>query len=371
MERKYLEYFDGVFDSTVAEKMQPENWPYIGYSETDGFAFTVIAVPITSNGPWVTFTALEDNSSIGLEKLSTNQTLEYSTGTSIWNPFDITTNISLNNGDKVYIRGVLSDNNTDSNYTQFKMTGKIAASGNCTAIWNYQDLNASLKEYCGKSMFLNCTALTKAPDLQATTLAYACYAGMFFGCTSLTQPPTLSATTLAYSCCSNMFRDCTSLTQAPDLQATILTEYCYSCMFYGCTSLTHPPILPSTTLARSCYYYMFGECSGLTQAPELPATTLALYCYEGMFWGCTGLTQGPELPALTLTKWCYGYMFKGCSNLNYIKCLATDISAIDCTEDWVFPVSTTGTFVKHPSMNNWTTGVSGIPSGWTVVDADL
>lgn len=40
--RKYLEYFDGAFDSTVAEKMKPENKPYIAYSKTEGIVYTII-----------------------------------------------------------------------------------------------------------------------------------------------------------------------------------------------------------------------------------------------------------------------------------------------------------------------------------------
>ena len=61
-------------------------------------------------------------------------------------------------------------------------------------------------------------------------------------------------------------------------------------------------------------------------------------------------------------------MFEGCNRSNYIKCLATDISATDCTYNWVSGVSGTGTFVKNPDAN-WPTGTSGIPSGWEVVDA--
>jgi hypothetical protein len=61
-------------------------------------------------------------------------------------------------------------------------------------------------------------------------------------------------------------------------------------------------------------------------------------------------------------------MFEDCTKLNYIKCLATDISATDCTKDWVHRVSSTGTFVKHHDMNSWSTGTSGIPKGWTIED---
>lgn len=128
-------------------------------------------------------------------------------------------------------------------------------------------------------------------------------------------------------------------------------------------------ILPATTLSPNCYNSMFNGCTSLTTAPELPATTLADYCYSGMFYGCTSLTMAPELPATTLASGCYLYMFQGCTNLNYIKCLATDISARGCLDDWVSGVSSTGTFIKNPSMANWPSGTSGIPSGWTVQDA--
>jgi hypothetical protein len=63
-------------------------------------------------------------------------------------------------------------------------------------------------------------------------------------------------------------------------------------------------------------------------------------------------------------------MFDSCSNLNYIKMLATDISATTCLLDWVYGVSSTGTFVKNPALSEETIGrgISGIPEGWTVVD---
>ena len=62
-------------------------------------------------------------------------------------------------------------------------------------------------------------------------------------------------------------------------------------------------------------------------------------------------------------------MFYNCTNLNYIKCLATNISATVCTASWVIGVASSGTFVKNPNMSSWTTGVNGIPYNWTVQDA--
>ena len=205
--------------------------------------------------------------------------------------------------------------------------------------------------------------------LPATTLASSCYGGMFDSCTSLVNAPELPATTLADSCYYNMFYGCSSLTTAPELPATTLADGCYSAMFTGCRSLTTAPELPATTLASSCYDNMFRNCSSLTTAPALPATTLADGCYSAMFNGCRSLTTAPELPATTLAQNCYSYMFGDCASLNYIKCLATDISASDCTSNWVINVPSTGTFVKNPKMTSWGTGDSGIPNGWTVQDA--
>ena len=113
---------------------------------------------------------------------------------------------------------------------------------------------------------------------------------MFFNCTSLTSAPELKATTLATECCYYMFYGCTSLASAPKLPATKLADFCYRQMFYGCTSLASAPDLPATELANSCYYYMFYGCTSLASAPELKATTLAKNCYYRMFSGCTKLS---------------------------------------------------------------------------------
>ena len=177
----------------------------------------------------------------------------------------------------------------------------------------------------------------------------------------------LPATALTSYCYDSMFQGCTALTTVPELPATALTNSCYSGMFAGCTSITRAPELHATTLANYCYQYMFNGCTSLTTAPSvLPAATLAIYCYYYMFQGCTSITKAPELPATALTNSCYSGMFAGCTSLNYIKCLATDISASNCTNNWVYNVASTGTFVKAPSMTSWTTGINGIPTNWTV-----
>ena len=130
-------------------------------------------------------------------------------------------------------------------------------------------------------------------------------------------------------------------------------------------------VLPAITLNEWCYGGMFADCHSLTQAPELPATTLAKGCYGSMFRDCRSLITAPVLPATTLVDNCYMSMFFRCYSLNYIKCLATDISATNCTNDWVDSVQrVSGTFIT-PSSTQWTTDDNGIPSGWTRVNSDV
>ena len=240
---------------------------------------------------------------------------------------------------------------------------------NCTSLTKVPKLPATtLATYCYSSMFAGCKSLTTVPELPATTLATNCYYNMFKNCTSIITAPALPANTLANSCYRDMFYNCTSLTTAPELPATTLTYQCYNSMFQGCKSLTQAPVLPANSLVRDCYKYMFAGCTSLTTAPELPATKLAQDCYNSMFDSCTSLTTAPELPATILDSGCYSYMFYGCTKLKYIKCLATDISATNCTKNWVDGVAATGTFVKSLNMSGWTTGISGIPEGWTVLN---
>lgn len=157
--------------------------------------------------------------------------------------------------------------------------------------------------------------------------------------------------------------DASALLLRPD---TVYTDMFFS-TFKGCTSLRFAPALPATTLAVDCYASMFDGCTSLTTAPALPATTLVDYCYYAMFQNCSSLTTAPNLLASTLTNYCYNSMFWRCTSLNYIKCMATDISATDCINDWVYDVASSGTFIKDTNTS-WPSGSDGIPNNWTVIN---
>jgi hypothetical protein len=173
-------------------------------------------------------------------------------------------------------------------------------------------------------------------------------------------------------CFCRLFYNCTTITTMPQLPATTLTSNCYSGMFYGCSSLVNATKLPATTLQERCYDSMFHYCDSLTNIPQdmIAAETLGISCCYRMFYSCVSMTSAPWLLAPTLRNNCYQQMFTGCKNLSYIKCLATNITATDCTTNWVNVVAARGTFIKAAEMTSWPTGRSGIPSGWTVEDAD-
>lgn len=332
---------------------------YIGNTEVDKIYLGAELIYSAGTGPTpivgtpLTFEVLSAGT-IGWEKHNTNVDIECSTDNGqTWSTF---TSLNVNAGDTVQFRGNgrTATGNSTGDYACFTSTGAVFnASGNLYSLLdstNYDSIDslATYGNYTFLGLFRGNTGIRSAAfDLPATTLASSCYYSMFYGCTSLTGVP------------------------SDFLPATNLTANCYGLMFIGCTSLTSIPNLPSTTLKGACYMKMFAGCTSLTGVPSdyLPATTLANECYYGMFSGCTALTTAPDLPATTLRIGSYYSMFYGCSNLNYIKCLAVDISATSCTSNWVKNVASAGTFVKSSAMTSWTTGVDGIPSGWTVQNA--
>ena len=270
---------------------------------------------------YLTFTA-DTESSVYLQNNGSNSpNCEYSFNGVDWitMPTADTDKVAIPAGGKIFVRGNNPSgfSTSDSKYSCFVMTGSISASGSVMSLIDGTGETTTIPcDFCFCRMFYNCTALTVAPKLPATTLASDCYSNMFFGCRSLVTSPEL----------------------------------------------------PVTTLAPGCYSYMFCGCSGLTTAPKLPVMNLVDGCYFGMFRYCSSL-KTVELPATNLAQRCYFLMFEGCSSLNYIKCLAT--SGIDknlSTRNWTTGVSSSGTFVKD-SAAKWPSGINGIPSGWSIQSA--
>lgn len=291
---------------------------------------------------YLTFTAIQDNSSVTLTQVGTANTINlyYKTSSSnVWSPYIIDTEIPLSQGQYVQFWNKNELFSKDlTNYFRFIMTGKIAGSGNVQSLLNF---STNAPTYCFVYLFYNCTSLVTAPELPATTLLTRCYESMFQNC---------------------------SLVIAPELPTTTLAANCYQDIFNGCTSLVTAPALPATTLFMSCYLGMFQNCTSLVTAPELPATTLASNCYQAMFQGCISLIEAPKLPAIILTANCYRNMFYGCSNLSKVNVSFINWNGLsNATTDWLYGVAASGTFSKPVDLPA-EYGASRIPTDWDVAN---
>lgn len=326
------------------------------------------------------FTLAIDESAAGWDG-----TIEWTDGSQPWATWDGTSTLSASTG-VLYLRGTGNEYITGSEGGSFVLTGtNISCVGNietlldyatvalgshptmgascflklffnCTGLTSAPALPATtLANYCYQSIFSGCTNLISAPALPATTLASHCYETMFYGCTSLTSAPALPATTLASYCYSNMFCNCTSLISAPELPATTLKSECYGSMFSGCTNLISAPALPAMTLSSNCYKSMFRGCTSLVSPPALPATTLATQCYYQMFYGCTSITSIPVLPATTLSNYCYYYMFSGCTSIK----VSTTYNSANYPYAFRIPESGTGTTASMSYALTFMFGTTG------------
>lgn len=295
---------------------------------------------------YTTFEALTDGV-FSFQKRGFGDDIEYSKDNgATWTSLASGENVRVVTGDKVIWKSNLTPSaKSPYGIGRFASNCNFKVSGNIMSLAYGDDFegqtNLEGKENIFYELFNKCTLLTDASELS------------------------LPATKLSKQCYRSMFCEASGLTKAPELPATTLVDSCYSWMFYKCTSLTSAPELPATTSPYACYSYMFAYCTSLTTAPELPATTLSDYCYQQMFYSCSSLTTAPELPATKLKTYCYSNMFNSCSKLNYIKMLATDVSAPNCLFLWTSNLPRKGTFVKHPDTQ-LPTSTSGIPDGWTV-----
>lgn len=163
-------------------------------------------------GDWLCFTSGQNGSTLRLDKVGSPGEIFLETSDDegdswkdyTWSGSTGAEFTNLAAGAKVYFRAKTENQTIGSafsDYYKFVMSGKIAASGNIQTLLKADGSRTDAPTYCYRGMFLDCTSLTTAPELPATTVADYCYYYMFSGCTSLTSAPaTLPATTLANNC---------------------------------------------------------------------------------------------------------------------------------------------------------------------------
>ena len=252
--------------------------------------------------PYVTFTAEKAQkfmmTTFGNYNISE---LEYSVNYGEWTSVEPNKRVTFGgtNGD-LRLRGTnLNGTSVPGKYSTITFTDRnvpVACTGDIRTLldWdNYTTVNTENAMFI--KLFENCSVLTSAPELPATSLADNSYYCMFSGCTNLKT--------------------------APKLPAPTLTTYCYAFMFSGCTNLKTAPELPAKALKDQCYYGMFSGCTNLKTAPKLPAKISRVDCYADMFSGCTNL-KSAELSIEFLDRDCCSQMFKDCTNLSSVTMLA-------------------------------------------------
>ena len=269
--------------------------------------------------PYVTFTA--EKAQKFMMKTNGNYNisgLEYSVNFGDWTTVEANKEVTFGgtNGD-LRLRGTNTDGTASAldKYSTITFTDSnvpVACTGDIRTLldWdNYTTVNTENAMFI--NLFENCSVLTSAPELPATSLAYNCYYCMFSGCTNLKS--------------------------APKLPAKALANQCYAYMFAGCKNLKTAPELPAKALAHQCYDSMFSGCTNLKSAPKLPAKALRLLCYAGMFSGCTNL-KSAELSIEFLDRGCCSSMFYDCTNLSSVTMLAPSdqiSKAIICCNYWL------------------------------------
>ena len=296
--------------------------------ENQGYAYDISFNYQVNNGAWTRFDAEYDNPP----------------------------SIPVSGGDEVRIVA-------DTNWTHFSMSsGAYWTFGTSTARFDIKGNILSLitPQYATTTAFA---------DTRASGNSYTFYK-LFASCTTINSAEHLILPVDTLEACYNEMFSRSTIFIIPALPASDVKTLAYRHMFSYCSGLTSVPkdlfaALSGATLPTKAMSSMFRN-TRIVSAPDLPATTIGTDCYGAMFRDNPALVIGPVLPALTVPDYAYQYMFYGCSVLDTVTCLATSLG-INSTTSWLSGVAPTGTFVKNPNMSSWT----GIPSGWTVVDASL
>lgn len=162
------------------------------------------------------------------------------------------------------------------------------------------------------------------------------------------------------------------------LPATTVTRSSYNGLFRGCAKLEScPAILPALRLYQDTYSSMFEGCRSLPEGPEIMATTIdstgattamgRMFCMDRKSMVTAAMTKSPVLRITNVIGNAYKEMFKGNGNITEITILAegTNLSF----DNWLSNTPVVGVINKK-TATTFTSGASGLPSGWTTENID-
>lgn len=359
---------------------QPEPGPDSGVTPDTGetidpYASQYLTFEIVSAGTFQ-FTSMPSKYTKE-EDFHPHETLEYSMDSGdTWNTLNRGVDLNVVPGDRIMVRGDYKYRiwNPDNSRPAHRVDGMLFSGS--TSFFNIEGNPYSLIFSSGF------TSITR-PSEDDTLYNHPCSGDLWgiFRNSHVISAEHLSVPILQSNVCEEMFRDCVYLTTAPTLNYKEVGMGVFAYMFAGCTALVNAPELPATQVGYEAYYAMFSGCTALVNGPSvLPAKVAPNNCYESMFFKCTSLVNAPVIEAELIFGMGCKRMFAYCRNLSYIKCMAKEVRLANdggsryepSTIDWVWGVSSEGTFVKHPDYN-WDNprmdSNDGIPVGWTVEDA--
>ena len=199
--------------------------------------------------PYVTFTAEKEQTFMMKARNGYEISgLEYSVNNGKWATVEAGTEVPFGGANGTLrlrgtnITGTASSWSTYSTIT-FTKDVNVTCTGDIRTLLNwekYKTVDTKNAKFC--YLFQQCSVLTSAPELPATTLAEDCYQGMFWCCTNLESAPELPATTLMKNCYESMFLDCTKLSTvtmlAPSDQISENDYCCYNWLYNAGTDKT-------------------------------------------------------------------------------------------------------------------------------------
>ena len=174
--------------------------------------------------------------------------------------------------------------------------------------------------------------------------------------------------------CAGLFRT-TYLVDASNLILPALTLYesSYNGMFRSATNLVYgPKTLPALDIPQDGYSSMFESCTSLVEAPEILATTVSgdtalnrMFCMGRNSKVTAAMTKGPVLRISNPSSYTNVYQQLFCGNGNIVEITVLISGTNKSFANWLNNVSSTGV-IKTLSGTTFTSGVNGLPSGWTV-----
>ena len=348
--------------------------------------------PVTDKDLPLTFTALQANSTISLQKMSINET-ELSSGEI--DPYEVSAEISYDNGntfqtwdgsnitlqnigDTVQLRTAVDNhlpwNKSNSNATvatNFKTTGKLDVNGNIGSLFfkNFIDHpnNNNLTQGSFSLLFAGNESLNSVKHLYFPELwKYSSYnfQFMFMNCSNLLEAPQKIPSMLGYYACQQMFHNCYSLIDTPEIIFNYIDSFNSFGVFYGCfanckslASIIRPIVMNTIIYGSQCHS-MFLNCNNLKDVSKLSfninnTNNFGQSACNSMFKNCYSLSSIQSIPQSSkLNKLSFCSMFEGCSSLIYVPDIPGLSNTIDVTGCYQYMFKGCTSLINAPQFSS-------------------